>query len=110
MTKNSLYAIAHMDTHGDAALETAKAEALREVEKNEAKASANRELYSVAHDVVIAHMGSTPMTVAEIVEACGDELPEGFSKSKVQYALLHYWENEVVKVEQVKGANQYRLA
>lgn len=81
-----------------------------ELTRNAEKAQANRDMYSAAHDVVIAHMSAAPQTVAEIFEACEDELPEGFSKGKVQYALLNYWNSEVVKVENPKSANQYRLA
>jgi len=84
------------------------AEIAAELAKGEAKAQANRELYSEAHDVIMAHLTDTPMTVADLVAACGDELPEGMSKSKVQYALLNYWNNEVVKIENAKGANQYK--
>jgi hypothetical protein len=81
-----------------------------ELAKNEAKAQANREAYAAAHDIVMDAMDDTPKTVAEIYDACADELPEGFSKSKIQYALLNYWNDEVVKVENPKGANTYRKA
>lgn len=87
-----------------------KAELEAELAKGEAKAQANREAYAVAHDVVMNVMSSALMTVQEIFDACADELPEGFSKSKIQYALLNYWNDEVVKVENAKGANQYRKA
>ena len=81
-----------------------------ELAKNAEKANANRELYETAKGVVLAHMGETPMTVAEIYEACESELPEGFSKSKVQYGLLNMWSDSVTKIVNVKGANQYTLA
>ena len=87
-----------------------KAELEAELAKGEAKAQANREAYAVAHDAVMSVMTSGLMTVQEIFDACADELPEGFSKSKIQYGLLNYWSNEVVKVENAKGANQYRKA
>lgn len=86
------------------------AELAAELNKNEEKAQANRNLYASAHDVVMAHLSDTPMTVAELVTACGDELPEGMSKGKIQYALLNYWNSEVVKIENAKGANQYKRA
>ena len=87
-----------------------KAELEAELAKGEAKAQANRDLYASAHDVVMNAITAEPQTVSEIYEACKDELPEGFSKSKVQYAILNYWTAEVVKVENPKGANQYRKA
>lgn len=78
-----------------------------ELAKNEAKAQANREAYAAAHDAVMSVLTDTPKTVAEIHAECADELPEGFSRSKVQYGLLNYWADEVVKVENPKGANTY---
>lgn len=87
-----------------------KAELEAELAKGEAKAQANRDFYASAHDVVMSAITTEPQTVSEIYEACKDELPDGFSKSKVQYAILNYWNAEVVKVENPKGANQYRKA
>ena len=80
-----------------------------ELAKNEEKAQANRTLYAQAHDVVMAHLSANAMTVAELYEACKDELPEGMSKSKVQYALLNYWASEVVKANDGK-VNTYAKA
>jgi len=84
------------------------AELAAELAKGEEKAAANRELYSAAHDAVIAAIDSEPKTVTEIYEACKDNVPEGFTKNKIQYALLHYWNDEVTKIENAKGANQYK--
>lgn len=91
-------------------LTTEYVELAAELAKGEEKAAANRELYAAAHDAVLAVIGSEPMTVNEIYEACKDNVPEGFTKNKIQYALLHYWNNEVEKVVNAKGANQYRRA
>ena len=44
-----------------------------------------------------------------LAEFFADELPEGFTKSKLQYALTHYW-NDAVAVEKTKNGNVYRLA
>jgi hypothetical protein len=65
------------------------AELSAELAKGEAKAQANRDLYATAHDVVMAHLSDTPVTVTELFSACGDELPEGMSKGKIQYAILN---------------------
>lgn len=40
-----------------------------------------------------------PVTVAEIFEDCQGNLPEGFTKNKVNYGLTHYWTDAVVKIE-----------
>jgi hypothetical protein len=95
--------------------ETVDTAALRDELTNElkrlnAKADANRAAYDLAHAVVLSVMSEQPMTAKAIYEAAKDELPKEFSPSKVQYALLNYWAKEVVKIENAKGANEYRLA
>ena len=108
MKKSTLNAIAtYIASHDIPELATVRDEILAEFEKNEAKAQANREIYAEAHDVVLSVMDSTPRTIAEIYDMCSTELPEGFGKSKVQYAMREYWSGEVVKVENPKGANSY---
>jgi transcriptional regulator len=81
-----------------------------EVAKGEAKAQVNRDLYASAHEAVFAVICDTPMTVAEIYEACASELPEGFSKSKVQWGLTNQWRDEVVKHENGKKPYTYTKA
>lgn len=81
-----------------------------ELNRNAVKAAANRELYEAARNVVLDQLATAAegATLAELVESCGDNLPEGFTKGKVQYALLHYW-NDAVSVEQTKNGNVYRI-
>ena len=76
-------------------------EIIAELGKNEAKAQANRDLYTSAHDVVMngLRMATAPVTIGELYESIADELPEGFSKGKVQYAITRLWADEVVKTE-----------
>lgn len=71
------------------------------------KARANAELYDSAKEIVLSALTSEPMTVTDIYNKIGGDLPETFSKSKVQYALLNYWADEVVKTEVPHGANKY---
>ena len=109
MKKNTMTTIAsYIKNVPELANEYAELQA--ELDKNAAKAQANRDLYATAHDVVMAHLGSTPMTVTDLFAACESELPENFSKSKVQYALLNYWSDEVVKHENGKKAFTYTRA
>lgn len=111
MTKNTLTTlVTYLNAHAIPELADVTAELNAEVAKNEAKRDANRQLYAEAHDVVFSVMGENPMTVAEIYELCADQLPEGFSKSKIQYALLNTWSNEVVKISNAKAPNAYRIA
>ena len=111
MTKTTLLTVASVLNSlntTDEAIIAARDAVNAEVAKGEAKAQANREAYAAAHDAVMSVLSDAPMTVKDIVAACGDELPEGFSASKVQYGLLNYWTDEVVKIENNKAANTYR--
>lgn len=74
-------------------------EIVAELNKGAEKAQANRDLYAQAHDVVIGALSDTPATIAEIYDEVANDLPEGFSKGKVQYALTRLWADEVVKTE-----------
>lgn len=85
-------------------IDTAEADAIRtaiiaELSKGEAKAQANRDMYASAKKTIFKALSSTPATIAEIYEEVKDELPEGFTKSKVQYAITRLWADEVTKVE-----------
>ena len=97
-----------------ASIDTAEAEAVRaelvaELAKGEAKAQANRDLYSVAHDVVISALAkvSAPVTIGELYDEIADELPEGMTKGKVQYAVTRLWSDEIEKTE--GKVNSYSL-
>ena len=84
------------------------AELQAELDKNAEKAQANRDLYAATHDVVIGALTDKPVTLAELWEAVKDTVPEGMSKSKVQYALRELWAAEVVKIE--GKVNEYKRA
>ena len=72
-----------------------------ELNKGAEKAQANRELYASAHDVVIEALRSAtaPVTMSELYEAVENELPEGMTKGKVQYAVTRLWVDEIAKTE-----------
>ena len=74
-------------------------EIVAELNKGAEKAQANRDLYEQAKDVVLSALSDTPATIAEIYEEVKGNLPEGFSKGKVQYAITRLWADEVVKTE-----------
>ena len=90
-------------------LDEIKAELEAELAKNAEKARANRDMYAVAHDVVMEHLPVTParLTVAALWELVKDEMPEDMSKSKMQYGLRELWSAEVQKFENPKSANEY---
>lgn len=74
-------------------------EIVAELAKGEAKAQANRDLYASAKTVILGALTDTPVTISELYDEIASELPDGFSKSKVQYAVTRLWADEVTKVE-----------
>ena len=79
-----------------------------ELTKSDARKAATAQGYEDAHDVIVGALTNTPATVAEIYDAVKNDLPDGFGKGKVQYALTHLWQDEIVKVE--GKPNGYRKA
>lgn len=82
-------------------LDEIKAELEVELNRNAEKAAANRELYESAKPVVFEGFRriGIPTTIAELYEEIKGELPQGFSKSKVQYAVTRLWSDEIAKTE-----------
>ena len=83
-------------------------ELTKEINKGAEAKAKNAEAYDAIHDIVMNALTSVPATVAEIWEAIEDEVPEGITKGKVQYALTHLWQDEIVKIE--GKPNTYRKA
>lgn len=87
-------------------------EILAEIEKElnrgaDAKAK-NLEVYESFHELLVSNLSDSPATCGEIYEAIEEQLPEGVTKGKVQYALTHLWQDEIVKIE--GKPNTYRKA
>ncbi len=102
MKKTTMNAILSLiDTIDTPEAEAVRAEVTAELNKGEAKAQANRDLYASAHDVVIEALASAtaPVTMSELYEAVEGNLPEGMTKGKVQYAVTRLWSDEIVKTE-----------
>ena len=74
-------------------------EIVAELSKGAEKAQANRDLYASAKDVVLGALSDTPVTIGELYDEIANDLPEGFSKGKVQYAITRLWADEVGKTE-----------
>lgn len=68
----------------------------------------NAAVYESFHELLVSNLSDTPATCCEIYEAIADELPEGVTKGKVQYALTHLWQDEIVKID--GKPNTYRKA
>ena len=108
MKKATFEAIKTALTNFGFADEDILAELDKEINKGAEQKAKNAEAYEAIHDIVMGALTSAPATVAEIWEAIEDEVPEGITKGKVQYALTHLWGDEIVKVE--GKPNGYRKA
>lgn len=111
MKKTTLEAIRNY-LNGDETvdLSVVREEVNAEWERLNAKREANRNAYDEARTIALHVMSDTvPMTVKEIFNAT-DTWPQGFTANKVQYALLNYWNDVVIKHENAKSANTYTLA
>lgn len=84
------------------------AEVAKEINKGAEAKAKNAEAYEAIHDIVMGALSAVPVTVAELWEAIEGEVPEGITKGKVQYALTHLWQDEIVKIE--GKPNTYRKA
>ena len=87
-----------------ATIDTPEANEVREALTAELNKGAERkaqtaELYESVKPIVFGALSETPATISEIFEEIEGELPEGFSKSKLQYAITRLWKDEVTKVE-----------
>ena len=95
-------------SYSDEMVAELKDELSRELNKGAEAKAKNAEAYKGIHDLVIGALSDTPATCAEIFEQIETELPEGMGKGKVQYALTHLWQDEIVKIE--GKPNTYRRA
>ena len=80
----------------------------KEINKGAEAKAKNAEAYGSIHDIVMGALSAVPVTVAELWESIEGEVPEGITKGKVQYALTHLWQDEIVKIE--GKPNTYRRA
>lgn len=103
MTKNTMTAIlsliADIDTDEAANVRAAINE---ELARNAEKAARNRDMYDTAKEVVLAHLTDSPVTATELFTDCEDELPDGFTRGKMVYALRAYWTEDVVTEDDSK--------
>ena len=100
MKKSTMNAIVnYIDTNAVEELYEVRDELVAELNKSEAKAQANRDLYAQAKDVILNALTETPVTISELYDEIASDLPENFTKSKVQYAITRLWADEVVKTE-----------
>ena len=109
MKKTTLTAIANYLTEkNDDYMMDVLAEVTAELTKGEEAKAKNAEAYESVHSLIVDSLSDTPVTCAELWESIEDSVPEGMTKGKVQYALSHLWQDEIVKIE--GKPNTYRRA
>ena len=110
MKKNSYITISNVlstiEFEGkDAIMEELNTEINRGADAKAAKDAEYETAWEVVYNALI--QTKSPLSVAEIFKEIENDLPEGFSKGKVQYGLTHQWEDKIVKIE--GKPNTYRL-
>ena len=96
MKKNTIQSlVAFIDGENVTNIQEIRGELVAELQKNEVKVNAKRELYDAAHDAVMRAITFAPHTIQEIMATT--ELPEGFTRAKLQYALREVWADEIIK-------------
>jgi hypothetical protein len=98
MKKVSLQSIVSYLTSVDA-LPEIRAEIEAELAKGEAKAQANRDMYAEATPIVLGALSATPVTIGELFDEIKGDLPDGFTKGKVQYLVTRVLTDKVEKHE-----------
>ena len=111
MKKNTITALYNYFVKNDDTIDlSAVVEDIRtEYEKSAAKTTAKMDAYEQAKPVVFSAIANAPLTVKDIFAVCENELPDGFTANKIQYGLLHYWTNEVVKIDNGKAPFTYQV-
>ena len=86
------------------------AEIKGELDKGEAQKAKTAAAYDGIHDIVMKGLGmaTAPVTCAELYESIKADLPSEMTKQKVQYALMHKWDGEIVIIP--GKPNTYRKA
>ena len=79
-----------------------------EINRGEDAKAKNAEAYESIHSLIVDTLSDTPVTCGELWEAIENDVPAGITKGKVQYALTHLWQDEIVKIE--GKPNTYRRA
>ena len=104
LSENAQYA----DDNEKSALESALTEINAELTKGQVQKDKNAEAYESIHSLIVDSLSDTPVTCGELWESIEESVPDGVTKGKVQYALTHLWQDEIVKI--AGKPNTYRKA
>lgn len=74
------------------------AEFEKEINRSAEAKQAKDALYAQAKDVVLQAMDA-PATISEIFDVVEGELPSGFTKGMLQYAITRLWKDDIDKTE-----------
>lgn len=77
----------------------ARDELTAELNKGADEKARKAEMYESVKPIVFRALSETPVTISELHAEIAKDLPEGFTKSKLQYAITRLWKDEVTKVE-----------
>ena len=105
-TMNTIYAT--LNTLSFENKEEIMQELYDEMHRNDRVKEQKANAYAQAWEVIKTTINDLGIpTLSEIWDCCKDNMPEGFTKSKVSYGLTHYWKDYVNKVE--GKVNMYQL-
>lgn len=105
-TMNTIYTT--LNTINFEGKEEVMQELYNELHRNDRVKEEKANAYAVAWETIkttINDLGAP--TLSEIWDCCKENLPDGFTKSKVSYGLTHYWKDYVNKIE--GKVNMYQL-
>lgn len=95
-TMNSILSlIADIQTEEAAAVREA---VTAELNKGKVKSEAASAGYESVKQLVMDTLTDTPATIGELYDELKGELPDDFTKGKLQYAITRLWKGEVTKV------------
>jgi hypothetical protein len=100
MKKSSLQSlVSYLNGETITNIDEIKAEIEAELAKDVERKQANAEAYEAAKPIILGALSDTPVTLGELYDEVADDLPDGFTKGKVQYAVTRLWCDEITKVE-----------
>ena len=70
--------------------------------------AAKRAEYDAVKDVILGALSDTPVTISELYDSIKADLPENFTRGRVQYAIVEVFKDEVEKIS--GSPNTYKRA
>lgn len=111
MKKTTMTAIVnYINDNAIEALYEARDELTAELNRGAEEKAKSAEQYEAVKAIVMSELATTnkPVTISELYDAVANNLPEGFTKGKLQYAMTRLWKDELVRTE--GKVNTYHLA